>query len=93
MCSNLFVFILVFKFLQVPKESQSKVLTYGIISAALLRGIMIALGAELLENFKPVLLVFAGVLIFSSYKLLVMDDDEEEDDDMSDNWIVKFCRC
>lgn len=70
----------------------SQVLTYGIISAAVLRGIMIALGAELLENFKPVLLVFAAVLIYSSYKLLVSDEEEEDDENMSDNWIVQFCR-
>lgn len=53
---------------------------------------MIGLGAELLENFKPVLLVFAAVLVFSSYKLLASNDAEEDDEDMSDNWIVGFCR-
>lgn len=67
-------------------------LTYGILSAAVLRGIMIAAGAELLENFQAVLLLFAGVLLFSSWKLLAADDGEEEED-LSDNWIVTTCRC
>lgn len=34
-------------------------------------------------------LVFAGILLFSSFKLLQGDDDEEED--LSDNYIVKTC--
>lgn len=69
----------------------AQVLTYGILSAAVLRGIMIAAGVELLENFQSVLLLFAGVLLFSSWKLLAADDGEEEED-LSDNWIVTTCR-
>ncbi len=34
--------------------------------------------------------MFAGILIFSSYKLLA-EGDEEEDEDMGENAIVKFC--
>ena len=67
-------------------------LTYGILSAAVLRGVMIAAGAELLENFRGVLLLFAGVLLYSSWKLLA-GGDEEEGDDLTDNWIVTTCRC
>lgn len=69
-----------------------QVLTYGILSAAVLRGIMIGLGAELLENFKGVLLVFAGVLLYSSWQLLAVSEDDEEED-LTDNWIVKTCKC
>lgn len=39
-----------------------------------------------------VLLAFAGVLLFSSFKLLTAED-EDEDEDLTDNFIVKFCRC
>lgn len=87
---NLFVFILVFNFFQTPEEQQGKVLTYGIITAGVLRAVMILLGVELIENFKPVLLFFAGLLIYSSYSLLTDNDDEEED--LNDNAIVKFCK-
>ena len=69
-----------------------QVLSYGLISAAVLRAIMILGGAALIENFEPVLLAFAGVLLFSSFKLLSADD-EDEDEDLTDNFIVKLCRC
>jgi predicted tellurium resistance membrane protein TerC len=68
-----------------------QVLSYGLISAAVLRAIMILGGAALIENFEPVLLAFAGVLLFSSFKLLSADD-EDEDEDLTDNFIVKLCR-
>ena len=40
-----------------------------------------------------VLLFFAAVLLFSSFKLLSAGDDEDEDDDLSQNFIVKTCKC
>ena len=56
--------------------------------AMAMRAIMILAGEVAITEFKPILLVFAGILIFSSYKLIVEDDGEEED--MADNAIVKF---
>lgn len=67
-------------------------LFWGILTAAVLRLVMIVLGVELIQVFEPLLLIFAGILLFSSYKLL-MGADEDEDDDLSDNTIVKLCRC
>lgn len=49
------------------------------------------IGAELIENFQPVLLLFAGVLLYSAYGLLAKKE-EEDDSDLSDNQIVKVCR-
>ena len=86
---NLFVFVLVFDYFKVPMKQQQKVLSYGIGGAMAMRAAMIVAGYEAVTNFKPVLLVFAGVLIFSSYKLIT--EEEEEEEDMSENAIVKFC--
>ena len=70
-----------------------QVLKYGIGTAAVLRLVMILLGSELIESWKPVLLLFAGILLFSSYKLLASgDSDDADDEDLSDNGIVKLCR-
>jgi TerC family integral membrane protein len=88
---NLFVFVLVFNYFKTPIESQPKVLTYGIATAAVLRLVMILLGVELIQKFEPLLVVFALILLWSAYGLLTKGDDDE-DDDLSDNIVVKICR-
>jgi len=88
---NLFVFILVFDYFKVPESTQPKVLSFGIIGAMIMRAFMIVAGATAIEDFEPVLLVFAGILIFSSYKLLAANADEDEEEDLKDSAIVKFC--
>merc|ERR1739848_95747 len=40
---------------------------------------------------EPVLLVFAGILLYSAYGVL-FDDGGEEDEDLNDSPIVKFCK-
>lgn len=85
---NLFVFVLIFKYFQVPLVSQKKILDYGIYSAAVLRLIMILLGSELINLFEPVLLLFAGILIYSAYGILVGGENEEED--LSRNVVVRL---
>ena len=43
---------------------------------------------------QVVLLFFAAVLLFSSFKLLSAGDGDEDDDaDLSQNFIVKTCKC
>lgn len=88
---NLFVFVLVFGYFKTPPAAQSKALTYGIITAAVLRAVMIILGIDLIQSFRPVLVFFAGILIFTSYKLLTGVGDSD-DDDLKDNMVVKFCQ-
>lgn len=88
---NLFVFVLVFSQFQTPVPSQKVVLSYGIATAAVLRLVLILLGADAVEKWKPILLVFAAILLFSSIKLLTTDEDEEEED-LSNNKIVQFSK-
>lgn len=88
---NLFVFLVLFDFFKVPLQSQDRVLNWGIIGAIVMRAIMIGLGAAALENFHAILLVFAGILVYSSARVLVGGDDEEEED-MSQNTIVQFSK-
>lgn len=88
---NLFVFLLLFDFFGVPIQAQGKVLDWGIYGAIVMRATMIGLGAAALENFRPILLVFAGVLVYSSSKILLGGGDDE-DEDLNDSMIVKFSR-
>lgn len=46
---NLFVFILVFKFFQIPKQFHHKVLFWGVIGALVFRAIFIFAGVELIK--------------------------------------------
>jgi len=86
---NLFVFLLLFDFFKIPIQFQDKILNWGIYGAIVMRAVMIGLGAVALENFRPVLLGFAAILVYSSGKILLEGDDDEEED-MSENMIVQF---
>jgi len=87
---NLFVFLLLFEYFKVPLEAQDRVLNWGIIGAIVMRAVMIGLGAAALQNFHEILLVFAGILVYSSVQALVPGDDDDKEEDPSDNAIVKF---
>jgi len=90
---NLFVFLLLFKYFEVPIEYQNRVLNWGFIGAIVMRFVVISLGIAAIKNFRPVLVIFAGILVYSSSKMLVgMAGDGEEEEDMSDNAIVKFSK-
>ena len=89
---NLFVFLLLFEYFQVPLRSQDRVLNWGIYGAVVMRALMIGVGAAALERFHAILLVFAGILVYSSAKTLIPGDDDEEEEDLNDNAIVKFSR-
>ncbi|KFM26903.1 putative membrane protein [Auxenochlorella protothecoides] len=67
---NLFVFVLVFEYFKTPRKAQDVVLTYGIASAAVLRLVLIGAGSSIIGRFKPLLVVFAAILMVSSFKLL-----------------------
>ena len=86
---NLLVFLLLFEYFKVPMEYQNRVLNWGIIGSIVMRATMIGVGAVALREFREVLLVFAAILLFSSFKVIVGDDDDEEED-LSNNAIVKF---
>ena len=86
---NIFVIALIFSFFAIPREYQHRVLFWGILGVILLRGIMIGLGATLVEHYSWVLYVFAVFLIFTGIKMLFVD---EASHDLSGNKLVQFMR-
>jgi TerC family integral membrane protein len=88
---NLFVFLLLFDFFKIPMQSQDKILNWGIYGAIVMRASMIGIGAVAIENFRPILLIFAAILVYSSGKILIGGDDDEEED-MNENAIIKFSK-
>ena len=91
---NLFVFILVFGYFNVPKEVHHKILFWGIIGALVMRAIFIFSGVELINltylpnvsiqgnNLKIniLLLLFGLFLIYAGVKSAFAEDDDEEKD-------------
>ena len=67
---NLFVFMLLLAAFAVPKELQQRVLLIGVAGALALRGVFIALGAEMLERFDWTFLLFGVVLVVTAVKVL-----------------------
>src|SRR6195952_2546494 len=72
---NLFVFALIFGYFKVPREYQHRVLFFGVIGALIFRGIFLAAGVAIVNQFTAILFVFAAVLLYSAYKLIKGDDD------------------
>jgi tellurite resistance protein TerC len=66
---NIFVFIMIFTYFQVPTRFQHKVLFWGIIGALIMRVIFIFAGVALLEKFHFTIYIFGALLIFTGYKM------------------------
>jgi tellurite resistance protein TerC len=67
---NIFVFVVIFGALGIPAAYQHRVLFWGIVTALVLRGAMIAAGAALLHRFHFVIYVFGAFLVLTGVKLL-----------------------
>ncbi|MFZ1286115.1 MAG: TerC/Alx family metal homeostasis membrane protein, partial [Candidatus Phosphoribacter sp.] len=66
---NLFIFLLLLTAFAVPKPLQQRVLLIGVAGALVLRGIFIALGAQLIATFSWTFLIFGIVLLATAVKV------------------------
>ena len=66
---NLFVFLLLLTAFAVPRELQQRVLLIGVAGALVLRGVFIALGAQLIASFSWAFLLFGAVLLVTAVKV------------------------
>jgi tellurite resistance protein TerC len=73
---NLFVFLLIFRFFQVPPAHQHKVLFWGILGALFMRAIFIAAGVGLIQRFHWIVYVFGAFLVYSGIKLFFQGEAE-----------------
>jgi tellurite resistance protein TerC len=86
---NVFVISLIFGYFAIPRRYQYRALVWGIIGVIVLRGIMIAAGAALVQQYSWVLYIFGAFLIATGIKMLVVPEGEQ---DISKNPIVRFMR-
>jgi len=101
---NLFVFILVFGFFNVPKEVHHKVLFWGIIGALVLRAIFIFSGVGLIKltylptmeimgysmRINVVLTLFGIFLIYAGIKSWFAEEDDDDEKDFNKSPGAKF---
>jgi len=86
---NIFVFVLLFTFFAVPAVYQHRVLFWGIISALLMRGSLIVVGATLLKEFHWIIYIFGAFLIFTGVRMALHRNEDMHPDQ---NPLVKFLR-
>lgn len=101
---NLFVFILVFGFFNVPREYHHKVLFWGILGALLMRAVFIFSGVAIINwtylpeinlfgqmvSINIVLFLFGAFLIYAGIKSWFADDDDDDEKDFSKSPGAKF---
>jgi tellurite resistance protein TerC len=83
---NIFVFVVVFTFFNIPEKYQHRVLFYGIIGALVFRCIFIAVGAALIQ-YHWVVILFGVFLILTGIKVLFSPEKPMEPDK---NPVLKF---
>jgi tellurite resistance protein TerC len=72
---NIFVFVLIFSYFNVPAKYQHRVLFWGIIGALVLRGVMIVAGSALVSRFSWTLYIFGAFLLFTGVKMAIQKDN------------------
>ena len=79
---NVFLFVLIFGALSVPKHLQHRVLFYGVLGAIIMRTILIFTGAALIDRFDWILYLFGGFLVYTGVQTWLQ---RNEHPDISDS--------
>lgn len=84
---NVFVISLIFSYFSIPRAYQYRALVWGIIAVLVLRGLMIGVGAALVQAYDWVLLLFGAFLLVTGIKMLFASEGEA---DISQNAALRF---
>lgn len=68
---NLFIFLLIFRYFQLPEEQQYRVLFWGVIGAIIMRAAFIFTGVGLIHRFHWIIYGFGLLLVYSGARLLL----------------------
>ncbi|OGR84268.1 MAG: tellurium resistance protein TerC [Elusimicrobia bacterium RIFCSPLOWO2_01_FULL_54_10] len=86
---NLFVFVLIFKYFNVPDKFQPRILHWGILGALVMRFLLIFGGSALLNRFHWIFYVFGVVIIITAIRMLT---DGEKKLEPEKNPVIKLFR-
>ncbi|MFS8083268.1 MAG: TerC/Alx family metal homeostasis membrane protein [Ginsengibacter sp.] len=76
---NIFVFILIFSYFNVPERHANRVLLLGILLAIILRILFITVGIALIDRFYWILYIFGAFLVYTGLKMFFVNSEEEFD--------------
>jgi tellurite resistance protein TerC len=89
---NLFVFLIIFTKLRVPKKAQSQALIVGILIALVLRFIFIAVGAAAIAAFSWIFYIFGGFLIYTAISLVREHFSDADDHDAPGGKFIEWIK-
>ncbi|AMM21273.1 tellurium resistance protein TerC [Frondihabitans sp. PAMC 28766] len=87
---NLFVFLIIMTSFAVPRIYQQKVLLVGIAIALVSRGVFIAVGVTIIENFAWVFYVFGALLFWLAYSQVRGGHGDEKEE--GDSRLIRILR-
>lgn len=82
---NLFVFLLIFQSMKIPKAEQHTVLSWGIFGALVFRALFVFLGVAAVERWEWVTYVFSAILLLAAIRAFREDPREQRE-----SGIVRF---
>lgn len=84
---NIFIFIFIFSYFNVPPLFQHKILFWGIFGALIMRIIFIFAGLNLIHRFHWIIYVFGAFLIYTGIKMLFQSEKQLAPDK---NFVVRL---
>lgn len=87
---NLFLFVVVFGALAIPRTEQRRVLTWGILGALGTRMLFIVTGAAALERWHWITYVFGAILVITAFKLAREPAGAHAEKPKSLTWISRW---
>jgi tellurite resistance protein TerC len=93
---NIFVFVIIFSELHIPREYQHRVLWFGIAGAFVFRALLIGAGIALIERFAWITYPFALLILFAAWRMLFGAERErvavQAACDVCETWIARVVR-
>lgn len=89
---NLFVFMAIFAWFNVPDGYRHRVLYWGIVGAIIFRLIFVAIGTGLLAFGPWVEIVFALIVAWTAVMMLKGGSDDDEEEDYSQHIAYRFAK-
>jgi tellurite resistance protein TerC len=73
---NMFAFLMIFNYFAIPPEYQRRVLIYGVLSAIVLRLVVILGGTWLVSELSWILYLFGLLLVYTGIKMLMPTNEQ-----------------